>query len=226
CGMCAAPQHSPSKVRRQARTVEARYAHAGAAPPPEVLYQAQSEVWSTIAETAAKLGGSSSTGAMDRIYDANAKRLGEMERAFAPVPDQVGLLAFAGHVARSVIGLDVVGGRTLYARLHSRLLRGYILDALDRAADRQGAAAQATSPTTAQAYLDSVRGAARVAAPTVGSGRYSVLTGTVLGGELLDGERVAHLSAFPADEGPTTLGEPYQGRLARPSQRRRNPPIY
>ncbi len=223
--MRAAPQHSPAKVRRRAREVEARHAYAGEAPSPAMLSEAQGEVWNEIADTVSKLGGRSDTGAMDRIYSANAGRLEEMERAFPLVPSQVGLLAFFGPAATDVIGLDLVGGRSLYARLHARLLRGYLLDALDRACDRgsAGLAAAGANLAAAQAYLDSVRLAPRVPAPTVGKGSYAVLTGRVIGGELLDGESVVHLSAFPADEGGR--GGRYdilrEAALARPSERRR-----
>ncbi len=226
--MQAAPQHSPAKVRRHARSVEAKYAAAGVAASPAVLSEAQCSVWDEIEDTAAKLNARSETGAMDQIYIARAQRLEEMERAFPLVPSQVGLLAFVGPAAGDVIGLDLVGGRALYARLHARLLRGYLLDALDRACDR--APAPAPAPTNganlaaAQAYLDTVRVAPRVPAPTVGKGSYAVLTGRVIGGELLDGESVVHLSAFPGDSGGYGRGgyDVLQAaRVARPSERRR-----
>src|SRR5690606_40102059 len=47
---------------------------------------------------------------------------------FPLVPGQVGLLAFEG---AAPLGMDVIGGRALYTRVHARLLRGYVLDALD-----------------------------------------------------------------------------------------------
>jgi len=224
--MRSAPQHSPAKVRRHARETEVKHAYAGVAASPAALHEGQMDVWASIADTTAKLGGRSATGAMDAVYGANAARLDEMQRAFPGLPGQVGLLAFIG---ATPIGLDLVGGRTLYARLHPRLLRGYLLDALDRAADRTGAspAPLATEASVAQAYLDVVRRARRVPAPTVGKGAYAVLTGAVIGGELLDGEAVAHLSAFPASDGSRGTDRPPVVReepLPRPSERRRRPP--
>lgn len=223
--MKAAPQHSPAKVRRHARETEARRAYAGVAPSVAALAEAQMEVWDSIADTAEKVGGRSATGAMNVVYEVNAGRLDEMERAFPAVPGQVGLLAFSGATGATgatPIGLDLVGGRTLYARLHPRLLRGYLLDALDRAAGQPMAPAAPADGAVAQRYLDLVRAAARVPAPTVGKGTYAVLAGAVIGGELLDDERVAHLSAFPADElGGGRRPDPLETRLARPSERRR-----
>jgi hypothetical protein len=51
--------------------------------------------------------------------------------------------------------------------------------------------------------------------PSVGAGEYAVLSGRVVGGELLEGERVVHVSAFP-------LGEGGGGPIAAPSRRRRS----
>ncbi|MBX6365997.1 MAG: TIGR02452 family protein, partial [Gemmatimonadetes bacterium] len=128
--MAPAPQHSPAKVRRRARETEVRHAEAGGTASHEVLREAQGEVWEGVEELVASVGGDSPTGALDRAYAANAERLASLERAFPAVPRQVGLLVLVGG---AVIGLDVVGGRALYGRLHARLLRGYLMDALDRA---------------------------------------------------------------------------------------------
>jgi hypothetical protein len=49
------PQHSPSGARRRARESEAQYAAMDTAAPPEALSQAQSGVWSSIAEKAPTL---------------------------------------------------------------------------------------------------------------------------------------------------------------------------
>ncbi len=232
--MRPAPQHSPAKVRRSAREVEARRARVGQAAAHDVLREAQGEVWDAIADTASKLGVHSATGAMDALYVERAPELDEMRQAFPPVEGQVGLLAFVGDAP---IGLDVVGGRALYARLHGRLLRGYVMDALDRASGqadvslppygvRPPAPAGVPAAPAVQAYLAAVRAARRVPSPTVGKGAYAVLTGAVIGGELLDGDEDAHLSAFPDEPRPDP--QPDGGwivderPLPPPSQRRRH----
>jgi hypothetical protein len=146
-----------------------------------------------------------------------------MAQRFSCEDGQVGLLAFVGDTP---IGMDVVGGRTLFARLHARLLRGYIMDALDRATSSRRAPATPPETGSPQEFLGVVRGARRVIAPTVGKGRYAVLTGAVIGGELLEGDAVAHLSAFPAEErrGPDPAGGLFDSPLQRPSERRRRWP--
>ncbi len=133
-------------------------------------------------------------------------------RSFPWVDDQVGLLAFLGD---EPLGLDVIGGHRLYARLHKRVVSGYIMDALaagpgGRAEPGDGAAA---------AFLERLRAAARTEAPSVGLGTYRVLSGGVMGGELVndDGELV-HLCAFPADDDRADDAPGF----ASPSRRRRH----
>lgn len=211
------PQHSPAKVRRKPREREARYADAGLAAPRESLGMAQGDVWSTIADHSARIGAVSATGALDHVQAARAGDVGSWIEMFPVVPGQVGVLAFVGG---RPIGLDVIGGRALYARLHDRLMRGYIMDALELP-DAPGSPGR----EAAQHFLDLTREAGRVEAPTVGRGRYGVLSTTVVGGELMDGERVAHLSAFPRDDSgrasADTGGAPITHPIAPPSRRRR-----
>ncbi|MFQ5680226.1 MAG: ARPP-1 family domain-containing protein [Gemmatimonadota bacterium] len=138
----AAPQHSPSKVRRKTRELEAERVRAGEAARPESLFEAQMEVWAEISGMAADLGLTSATGALDSVYRTREGDLGAWAERFPPVRDQVGLLAFVG---RAPLGLDVVGGRRLYGSLHQRLLRGYVLEALWAASKAGRAAGGATA---------------------------------------------------------------------------------
>lgn len=210
------PQHSPSSVRRKAREVEADYARGGEAPATRVLAEAQGGVWDSIAETADTLGGSSETGALNDLFLAREEDLAGGLKHFPLQPRQVGLLAFAGMRA---IGMDVVGGTNLYARLHERLLRGYVLDAMS--APETG---RAPGVRTAQGFLDRVQRAERVRAPSIGKGEYSVLSRVVIGGELLEAERLVHLSAFPLSDRRRRASEPQIDEappLAPPSRRRR-----
>jgi hypothetical protein len=200
-------QHSPANVRRKSREVEAKAAAAGLAPSDSLLAEAQGPVWDEIGRVFENLSSTSPTSALDDAYKAAAPDLDAFLRAFPSIEGQVGLL---GMVGDSVIGLDVIGGQSLFARLHERIVRGYVLDALatDRlpqSLDRAGGSGRdeepAVCPPAAMRFLEDVRQADRVPAPTVGRGVYSVLTKTVIGGELVDDAmvptRVVHLSAFP-----------------------------
>ena len=213
----SSPQHSPSMVRRQAREVEADFANAGTPMPQDTLAHAQGKVWDSIAKHSDSVGGRSRTRALNELYRFRAADLEEWVQSFPAVDQQVGLLAFIGS---RPLGMDVIGGHELYTKLHDRLLRGYIMDALG-ARTRTAAVAEAH----AQQFLDGVQGAVRVESPTVGEGTYSMLSGTVIGGELMDQTRVAHLSAFPSEhrsaDGTVRTAERPTRPVPPPSHRRR-----
>jgi hypothetical protein len=206
---------SPSDVRRRAREVEVSHADSVYGAPPEVLASAQGEVWGAIREKFEQLGDVSPTSALDHLYERRDADLETWAAAFPSQPGQVGLLAFA---ADRPLGLDVIGCARLYGKLHDRLLRGYILDALSMRAP-----ARAPGEGAAQRYLDSVSSAKRVPTRTVGVGSYAVVTGAVIGGELTYEERVAHLSAFPVSTAPRRPSPApiYDAPISPPSRRRR-----
>lgn len=209
-------QHSPAGVRRQARESEAEYAEREpAAPSPAALAFAQGRVWNSIAEQQSKLNAFSPTGALNDVYDIRADDVESWARQFPAVEGQVGVLAFLGV---RPLGLDLIGGRGLYAKLHERLVRGYVLDALGSRGTR------APGHERAQAFLDRVRVARRVDSPTVGQGSYAVLVDVVIGGELRDDDRVVHLCAFPGREPggrAAGAGADDEPPIAPPSHRRR-----
>ena len=135
--------------------------------------------------------------------------------------------------------LDVVAGvedgpprcpTSCYGRLHRRLLRGVLMDGLDRGAVGRGDAPPYSFTELGEAPMDDVAPekaarrflgligtALRTAAPTVGLGSYRVLTGGVVGGELVHEGRLAHLSAFPGRRGADGGGS----KAARRGQTRR-----
>ncbi len=211
-------QHSPSNVRRKARKVEARRAPERP-PTTSDLAEAQMEVWSEIAAYSTSLNAASATGDLSHVYKRTDDTLAAWAADFPLVSGQVGLLAFLGG---RPLGLDVVGGANLYERLHSRLLRGYLLDALEGRQRAQGEVVLAS----AEAFLEKVRAADRTGSPTAGRGTYRVLSRTVVGGELLDGSGLVHLSAFPVEEelrgDLRTAGEEWlwERPIASPNRRR------
>jgi hypothetical protein len=188
--------HSPSKVRRRTRTVEssqAGHGHDGAElrSPAELLSMAQGAVWHAIHESSSKLGTYSRTGALDDVYDATRPRLEQLAASFPPVDGQVGFIAFLGGTPA---GADLLNSPAAYARLHDRLVRGYLFDALE-----VGMAGDGATPELARSFLDQAATLERRPLPTVGRGEYRALAGAMVGGELdLDGV-VVHLSAFPIE---------------------------
>lgn len=200
--------HSPGRVRRKVRDLEARLARAKTVAADD-LARAQSDVWSEIGALSKGLGARSPTDALDEVSETVRPGIEDESGRFALVEGQVGLLAFAGGAPLS---LDVIGGRDLYARVHERLVRGYLLDALavaragrpDSRGERPssgvegpGGRAEEVDEADALRFLALVGRASRDEASPVGRGRYLVLSGTVVGAELVDDGRLVHRSAFP-----------------------------
>jgi hypothetical protein len=162
---------------------------------------------------------------MDALYEERRQDMDASLNAYPLQPRQIGLLAFS---ANAPLGLDAVGSSRLFARLHRRILTGYLMDALEA-----GSGAHGPPPSAeAESYFDAVRNAERAPSESVGMGDYRVLRGSVLGGELADGDRLVHLSAFPARDDGRAHGDPRQegrhgpdrppsGPIAPPSRRRR-----
>ena len=209
--------YSPAKVRGRNRRVERSYVEAGMAAAPTVLREAQGAVWDEIACLADDLDAHSGTRALNESMQRREEDLRAWAGRFPAVHGQVGMAAFVGG---RPLALDVVGDRGLYASVHERLIGGYVLDALREGGDRAG-----PEPDAAERFLASVRDAVRTEAPTVGRGAYRVLSGEVVGGELEDGGRTVHVSAFPVEGEAVT--RPYGGSrigseppLPPPSRRR------
>lgn len=120
--MRSKPDHSPSKVRRRTKTVEAAQARerphgAERRSPSDLLAMAQGEVWDAIRESSMKLGARSPTGALDDAYDAARPRLEDLAGRFPPLEGQVGFVACLGataDVARAFLAaLEAAGRRSL-----------------------------------------------------------------------------------------------------------------
>jgi hypothetical protein len=208
--------YAPSKLRKHARRVEAREAHRPrgsdegeeARPrrqpgPSELLSMAQGEVWHTIRDSSHRAGVVSATGALDEVYAGRRERLSERERRFPAAPGQVGLLAF---VDGRPAGLDVLPA-DVYPKVHERLVRAYVFEAMDAEAerleleglDRGDDAPRPPASPDADAFLAAVRSARRHPMATAGLGTYAALAGDVVGGELVVAGDTVHLCAFPAD---------------------------
>lgn len=225
-----APQYSPSKIRRKARETEVRALHEAAArglgerSSHRDLQMAQGEIWQEIREMGDNLGGASLTGALDALYTHRRDDMHRWIEAFPLLPLQVGLVAFMG---TTPLGVDAVGSPDLFAKLHRRLLTGYVLDAMDglepEARDREhghpapdaghrdpnpGSRPETPGPgkprrrrartAAALQFMEAVRQAARTPSESVGLGEYRVLHGAVLGGELVNEGLMVHVSAFPS----------------------------
>jgi hypothetical protein len=160
----------------------------------------QSEVWAGIADLHQMLGSSSPTGAM---HDAYVQRQADIEAAiksFPCVPGQSGLLVLLdGEVA----GFDTVSRPDAYAKLHLKLLKSYVIEALADAKDTKFDTAQAHD--RARAFLDETRECEEKRFPSIGHGEDCRFKKPGMAGTaLVHGPHTVHAAFFrmsPADEG-------------------------
>lgn len=137
-------------------------------------------------------------GALDHVYAERRDGLEERAARFPSEPGQAGLMAF---LYGAPLGLDLLPLKGVYERVHDRLVRAYLFESLDAAADRPDRAEYAgaidVSCPDRHDFLAAALEAARIPRETVGLGTYSVVSGPdIFGAELaLDGDLV-HLSAF------------------------------
>jgi len=192
------------------RDLESSLVREGLEAGADTLRRAQGMVWGEVDAYSEELRVSSSTSALDEISEGAGSKVDEWVESLPPREGQVGLLVF---LDGRPLGLDVIGGRTLYARLHERLLRGYALDVLGARARRRpareerpegggehdvaaGETGGEVDESDALRFLDRVQRATRTPSPTVGRGEYFVLSDTCVGAELVDGSHLAHRNAF------------------------------
>jgi len=109
----------------------------------------QGEVWESIAEISAKAKVHSPTSALKDVYEKREDDLRSALRAFAPLPDQMGLIV---EVDGRVVGMDWISQPRAYAELHEKLVKSYILDPL---LEPDGRPAE-PSEERARQFLDSV----------------------------------------------------------------------
>jgi hypothetical protein len=181
-----APQTANPRLRRMKNTQSRASVAAGLEARAE-----QGEVWREVAETAARHGVNSPTGAMHDVFERRRDQLDEIMSAVQMHCSQVGMLA----------------------ALHGPLVQGYALDAIG--------VPDASPPATADArdFIELLMTAPCGTGPAVGLGEglqfsFGGLSGT---GLLCDSELVT-LTAF-ADE-PGSNSPATAGRIRRPSRRR------
>jgi hypothetical protein len=126
----------------------------------------QGEVWDGIHALHAKANLASPTSAMADAFKARQAQLDECLKAFRRQEGQVGLMVLIGG---RVAGLDLVSRPEVYARLHDKLVRSYILDAL---LERPGKPAESADPSVppTSCVAGSDQAAARSPAQPCGSG--------------------------------------------------------
>lgn len=159
----------------------------------------QSQVWAEIDDLQARADAKSPTGAMRDVYRARKRDLEEALSRFAVVSGQSGLLVV---IDGQTVGFDVVSNPDVYAQLHGKLVKSYVIDAL---ADPAGPK-QTASPgnSDAEAFVREAGECEERTFPSVGYGadcRYG--KEGLAGAALVHEDRVVHLAFFRLEERET-----------------------
>ena len=151
----------------------------------------QGALWDEIADMSQRRQAYSPSGAMSAIHDEDRSLVQDYEKAFHPVPGQIGALFFLnGRTA----GLDAFGRQETLVRVFSKLLRSYALDAVDR---YDPAGSPPLPEIEAQAFVEACAKARVEVFPAVGLGQDGRLSSLRIVGFALALEgQLFHLSAF------------------------------
>jgi hypothetical protein len=157
----------------------------------------QGEVWQEVAALQHSAGVASATGAMQDVFQARAAGLEACMAVFTPTAGQTGLFVVVGG---EVAGLDIVAHADAYAKLHPKLLRSYLIDALLE--PKPSLADVAKAAAAAQAFLHEASGSDEKAFESVGYGRdYRCQKPGLAGSALLHEDGLVHAAFFRLPKG-------------------------
>ena len=170
----------------------------------------QGAMWASVAESAAAAHVASPTGAMHEIYRSNEQDLTAYQQALPYMAGAVGLIvALNGQIA----GADLFDQPRTAEVLWTKLVRSYVLDAL------QGGAGQTVAQEQATRLLERARAARSEIFPSTALGEDVRMEGEgVIGGALVYASTPVHVSLFDTEgERSAATG---QAGMARSSMRR------
>jgi hypothetical protein len=158
----------------------------------------QGAVWDSIREKTERMQTFSRTSAMEDIYSRYDDHVHTYETSFSPYPGQVG---FAAEIDGDIVGCDIVGPKDVFGKVYRKILRGYILDALDAdmtngiAHRRQGSTSRGTA--VVERFLDKTLSAKRESYKAVGEGKEIRFEDKGVNGfALLRDKNVVHMAVF------------------------------
>jgi len=175
----------------------------------------QSAIWSELSWKAHRMGAQSETSAMADIYEKEMPSIREYVQHFALEDGQAGA-AFL--INGRLVGIDCFGKQKTFARVFTKLLESYALDAIDWLEQKEKTVAEGNG--VAQ-FLDSVRAARDESSPSVALGTDVRLESeAAIGFALLCDDQMLHLSAFAREK--KAEQEAPHSRMQRSSGRRRS----
>lgn len=175
----------------------------------------QGEVWERISRKAEAMRSHSRTSAMGDIFEDHQGDIEKYVNAFQAVMNQVGLLVMVGD---DLVGLDLFDNHDALRKVMPKLIRSFALDALEERASE----AYQPKVEVAESLLQKCSTADFTTFEGIGEGENLRLQGNeVVGGALIDGENVIHLSAFRNDDDRKGNRRHPRSSVRRASNRRR-----
>lgn len=175
----------------------------------------QNAIWDDIAFKMRERSEASSTQAMADIYAGAEDRLADYDRAFRPVPRQVGaVFAINGQIA----GMELFDAPAALGAYLPKLVRSYALDAIDAQLDVPAVVEQ----ETVRVFLKQLASASQARYPAGGAGDDVRIEGEVVTGGALEHEgRLVHLAAYRIAPRSRPNAREGMSPMARSSYRRR-----
>jgi hypothetical protein len=172
----------------------------------------QGEVWDEIHALHAKAMHASPTNAM---HDLFVERENDMRAALAAFPVEPGQHGLLVSIRGNVVGCDLLSRADAYGRLHGKLVRSYVLDAL-----LEEPGVPKADEAQAREFLTSATTCREERFPSVGYGESVRLhNGQTAGAALIYEGTVIHVALFRFDADEATAAGSRE--MARLSQRRR-----
>lgn len=176
----------------------------------------QGQVWQGISDLACNLEvDNSKTGALRDVFAAKQADMDAALKAFTLLPDQRGILVL---INDEPAGLDYVSLASAFAKLHGKLIKSYVMDALARKPKK--AKSLTTARAHAHAFMAEALACEEKQFKSIGLGEdYRLKAKGVVGSALLHEQAVIHSAFFRVDE------KEQAGHMSQ-MNRRRNYRIY
>jgi hypothetical protein len=156
----------------------------------------QGEIWDDIYAKEERLSVNSETSAMNDIYKSYEKELKEYEEAFGFREEQTGFISL---INGKVIGCDIFGQSAVLRKVYKKLLRSYIIDALDDflSGKKTPEAGAELLDKRSRSFLANLKKAEREVFAPVGKGQDVRFKSRHLNGfALMNDSSLVHLAAF------------------------------
>jgi hypothetical protein len=203
-----APQTAHTNLRRRKAVMVQASLEAGGPARAN-----QTQVWSEVDTTLDQAAANSPTRALDDAFEQHRNRLDRFNDAIRLQDGQSGaLVALAGRL----VVLDWVSRPEVFASLHSALIHGYALDAIE------AEAAEPPSLEEANGFVSLALGARTGERDGIGLGReIRFAESSLIGSGLAAGAELVQLTVHKDEPSEAQSGTIDSGRIRRPSRRRR-----